>query len=595
MGIVKGNIRWWVVVCLVATVAVVSRFYRLDSLPPSLYWEEVALGYDAWSLWQTGRDHHGHPWPVVALESFGDWKPVGYVYALIPSVAVFGLNAWSVRLPAAIGGLLTIGGAAEWSQLLWPTTESRKKWIGLAVAGIGAISPWSLFFSRAAWEVSLATAFLVWGSYCAWRAIDDQPSTSKTSPTHRQEINLGWLWLAVGLGICAMYTYHATRLITPLLGMWIIGWRTRHWWRRSSWEQGLINLIKLGLAGLLAMALGWPLVTQFNSPIIKQRFAETSIFQRLDVIIESNQLREAANYAWWSRLIYHRYWLFTKLIAGNLLSHLDGNYLLVTGDANHRHSAGYFGILYPLDLILLILGGGWWWRHQRSNLIFLSGWLIIGLLPAALTTAVPHALRTLSVLPVYLIILGTGLMESIFLAKKFGRQMARWWPLSRWGKTGNWSVVMMVIWVSSYFGQFIIFGYFYQKIYPRLYSHDWQFGYQEMVTNLRSLTTQYPNTPVYISRFAGRPAMYYWFFNQTNPRLVQAANDTVKKDQGEFLEFDRIRFINSPSEIINQSAIVAMNPGEIDWLRHQNFQLSDTVTVTDPSHQPVWVTAKISQ
>jgi len=89
--------------------------------------------------------------------------------------------------------------------------------------------------------------------------------------------------------------------------------------------------------------------------------------------------------------------------------------------------------------------------------------------------------------------------------------------------------------------------------------------------------------------------MYYWFFNQTNPRLVQAANDTVKKDQGEFLEFDRIRFINSPSEIINQSAIVAMNPGEIDWLRQQNFQLSDTVTVTDPSHQPVWVTAKISQ
>ena len=94
---------------LIAVIAIWTRLYQLDSLPISPYWEEVALGYDAYSLLNTGKDHHANPWPILAVESFGDWKPSGYFYAAVPSVALFNLSVFAVRLPAALAGLAIIG------------------------------------------------------------------------------------------------------------------------------------------------------------------------------------------------------------------------------------------------------------------------------------------------------------------------------------------------------------------------------------------------------------------------------------------------------------------------------------------------------
>ena len=85
----------------VLILAAVLRFYHLDSNPPSPYWEEAALGYDAYSILKTGKDFHGHSWPLIAFESFGDYKPSLYFYATVPSVAIFGLNTFAVRFPSA--------------------------------------------------------------------------------------------------------------------------------------------------------------------------------------------------------------------------------------------------------------------------------------------------------------------------------------------------------------------------------------------------------------------------------------------------------------------------------------------------------------
>jgi len=97
-----------VIVAAVLLLTIWLRFYQLGQLPGSLYWEEAALGYDAWSIAQTGADHHGHPWPVAAFESFGDWKPSGYFYALAPFVKVWGLRNWVVRAPAAVSGIMLV-------------------------------------------------------------------------------------------------------------------------------------------------------------------------------------------------------------------------------------------------------------------------------------------------------------------------------------------------------------------------------------------------------------------------------------------------------------------------------------------------------
>ncbi|MEK7504094.1 MAG: glycosyltransferase family 39 protein, partial [Patescibacteria group bacterium] len=99
--------------------------------------DEAALGYNAYSLLTTGRDEHGHAWPIN-LESFGDFKPAGYAYMLIPFVKVLGLTELAVRLPSALFGILGVLG------IYLLTKELFNRQTGQLAALMLAISPWHL-------------------------------------------------------------------------------------------------------------------------------------------------------------------------------------------------------------------------------------------------------------------------------------------------------------------------------------------------------------------------------------------------------------------------------------------------------------------
>src|SRR5690606_3054297 len=102
--------KYWLLTVLILLVSLFLRVYQINQVPPAIYWEEAALGYDAYSLFKTGQDHHGNSWPILAVESFGDWKPAGYFYAAIPFIGVLGLNETAVRLPSALSGVLIVLG-----------------------------------------------------------------------------------------------------------------------------------------------------------------------------------------------------------------------------------------------------------------------------------------------------------------------------------------------------------------------------------------------------------------------------------------------------------------------------------------------------
>src|ERR1035437_10797756 len=97
----------WIFLIGVIVLATVLRLWQLGSIPAPLDWDEAALGYDAYSILHTGNDQYGKFMPVV-LRSLGDYKPALYTYLSIPSIATFGLNAFAVRLPSAIFGILSV-------------------------------------------------------------------------------------------------------------------------------------------------------------------------------------------------------------------------------------------------------------------------------------------------------------------------------------------------------------------------------------------------------------------------------------------------------------------------------------------------------
>ena len=96
-----------IILIVILVLSAVLRLYSLDEFPSGLNADEAAIGYNAYSLLRTGRDEHGNAWPIV-FKSFGDYKPGGYFYLVVPLVKIIGLNILAVRLPSALLGVLSV-------------------------------------------------------------------------------------------------------------------------------------------------------------------------------------------------------------------------------------------------------------------------------------------------------------------------------------------------------------------------------------------------------------------------------------------------------------------------------------------------------
>lgn len=572
-------------VILILIIGALLRLSFLEKFPPSLYWEEAALGYDAYSISQTGRDHHGNSWPIAAFKSFGDWKPSAYFYALAPFIKLFGLKAWVVRLPAALAGILIIFFSLNIARILF------NKKIALLTAILVSISPWAILFSRAAWEVNLAVALLYGGIYFGLKFFQvlvshsqsDQALTDSVNRKTRiqQKILSLYIFHLLFL-ILAMYAYHGTRITAPLIGLWFF--------IKLIKEKVFFKKIKLFAPILLLTAcLALPIFLSLSRPGFKIRFAQTNIFSDLSLVEQSNAARNLHHNSPYSRLFYHRYLYFAKAISINFIKHFNFDFLFISGDNNPRHSIQLMGQLYHIELIFFLMGifylGTQLKKIKLNKITFLAFCLFAAILPASMTKTTPHALRILPAMPIFIMLIALGINYAWQLWQKFCAQAQQKFLKKRAILYSFWLLLIII-----YFAEFAFFIRTYTKIYSHQYSQSWQYGYQQMIAQINNLKKRYPNYPIYITKEQGRPAMYYWFFSQTDPKKVQAQAKIVKKDQGEFLEFDNIKFINSVGEINNTPAIVAASKETlIDYLKNYSTdKIKFSIDINNLADQTVW-------
>lgn len=553
-------------------LAIFIRFYRLASLPPSLYWEEVALGYDAYSILKTAHDHHNHYLPLLAFESFGDWKPSLYFYSIIPSIVLFGLNEFAVRVPAAIAGVLIVIFTAKIAALIF-INNSRKSFnyqqkITLLTLFITATTPWAVIFSRAAWEVNLATALLIMGLYFALKFL---------YLNLNQELKLfktRFLLIACLLILISMYAYHSNRLTAPLL---LVIFLVQLFFQKKTysllkiWQLFKKNILILVLILFQIFLLTIPLLINLQKTEIKQRFQETSIFYDLKIIEESNHRIAAENCSLLAKIFYHRYLLFFREITTNFFEHFSLNFLFISGDLNPRHSIQDTALFYYSDFFLLLIAIFLLIKKKNPFKFILIAWLIIAILPASISYAHPHALRSLAAMPVFVLLISFALTEIIIFFSK--------------NKKGSFLIILFFF---IRMIEILLFFYSAINIYPKKYAQEWQYGYQELITEVNKLVNDYPDNQIYISREAGRPAMYYWFYSETDPRLVQLEDKYVKKDQGEFLDFKNIIFFDQLTEIKSQS-ILAASPQTIQSLQSGlNIQFETIKIIKNPNQENIW-------
>ena len=103
--IITNKFKMAVVIVLV--IGCLVRLVAIDSLPDGLDCDEASSGYEAYAIGEYGIDRNGKEMPVF-LVSWGSGQNALYTYLLIPFIKIFGLNTFSVRLPMALIGCLSL-------------------------------------------------------------------------------------------------------------------------------------------------------------------------------------------------------------------------------------------------------------------------------------------------------------------------------------------------------------------------------------------------------------------------------------------------------------------------------------------------------
>lgn len=464
----------WVLLTVIVVLAFFLRIYRIDKVPPSLNWDEVSIGYNAYSIMQTGRDEWGE-WMPLHFKSYGEYKLPVQVYASIPGIWFFGLNELGVRVTPVLYGTLSVLIVFFLSRRLFDSNR-----IGLLTALMVAISPWHIQLTRASFESSLALLWVVLGLWCWIEGLSRRK----------------WLWsLAMVFFVLAIYTYNSERGFVPLLilGLIVI-------YRRAVWQSKKAFIVAIVLFGVLLL----PLVPFVLSGEGGARYKLVSVADDPGLLPRVNENRGNSKLpAPIARVVHSRYTYVVEKVLSNYFAHFDPRFLFVSGAPHKQHHPQNIGEMYWIQAPFFLCGL-WlifkFWKEKRNQLLII--WVSVAFVPAALTNdSIPHALRTLNAMPALNMISVYGFVELV-------------------GRLKKKSVIYGLVWALSallLFGQFIFYYDNFQNVYSIRYSRDWQYGNKQVVNYITEHQNEYDL--VVFSRHYGEPHMFTLFFEKYDPQI----------------------------------------------------------------------------
>lgn len=460
--------------CAIVLIAVFLRFWGLDKVPPSLYWDEVSQAYNSYSILKTGRDEHKEFLPVARFQAFGDYKAPVYIYLDVPFLAIFGKTNFAVRAPSALLGTLTVLLVYYLTRELFAANKN-KNLISLTSAFLLAISPWHIQLSRAAYEGNVATFFTVLGITLLLISFKKQK----------------WFILGAVLSFAAgFYAFNAHRVFIPLIVVFLFA---LHYKQIIKNRKIFIFSLIVGIFFLL------PFIAYLRSPESRLRFNEVNIFTDISTIERSNKLREQDENSLFSRIAHNRRILFVREYIINYFDFFDPTYLFIKGDINPRFSHRATGQLYLWMIPILVLGIYYLISRPGKSSFIIFGWLILAPVAAATARETPHALRSSTFIPVYEIIAAVGFSVLYELISKYNPKLR---------------FILTFISISIVSFSLLNFCHNYFIHNPVQYSGDWQYGYRQVVEKVEVLKSKYD--VIYFTTLYGRPYIYVaWYGNYT--------------------------------------------------------------------------------
>jgi 4-amino-4-deoxy-L-arabinose transferase-like glycosyltransferase len=351
-----GGRAWAGAVLAILALAAVLRVHDLGDLPPGLFCDEAGLGYNAYSILKTGRGENGDLLPLYVW-SFGvSYKNPVFIYAAMLPIALFGLSDFSVRLTAAVFGVLGVLAAALLGRLWFGRAG------GVLAALLLALCPWHLHFSRIAFElITFPTVFLF-----ALAALVGGLRRPRLLPAAGLLFSL------------SLYTYVPAKSFVPafLLGV-ALAYRRRLWVLRRSVAAALL---------VAALTAGPLLIFDLR------HFEQSRQYFRQTTTMDASQ-PAAENLR---RLFVHYQYFFSPA------------FLLTHGDPITRHAVPGFGELQKATAPLLLIGLLWALVTRRAEGKLLLWWLFLYPIAAALMNEIPSASRSIIGAPGFCLLAAAG-------------------------------------------------------------------------------------------------------------------------------------------------------------------------------------------
>jgi 4-amino-4-deoxy-L-arabinose transferase-like glycosyltransferase len=476
---------------LIIVLAFVLRFYDLGNYP-ALNADEAALGYNAYSLLETGKDEHGNPWPLH-FQSFNDYKPGLYVYLVVPFVKLLGLTVWSVRLPGAMIGVVSVLLMYFVVKELFKENklEIRNSKLEIIASFMLAISPWHVHFSRGGWEVNVSTFLILLGFYLFIKG----------------RRNLPILMLSAVAFALSFYTYHSARVIAPLLVAGLL------FFFREDFQGRLKDLALVGLVGLVALL---PLVKDLTRSEVAARVAGVGLFADAGPVSRVNEQRgEHHDPAGFLAVLLHNKPVNYSLAFGkNWGEHFGGDFLFISGDAIQRNKVPETGQLYMLEILTLLTGVFVVLKSPRSWAIIIF-WLIIAPTAAALTFQSPHSLRSHNMIIPLTIISSAGILHIYNSLQSLKvRHMFR---------TMITAVLVVAIAVCV-----LRYLHMYYMHMSKEYPYSSQYAVYELVNYLN--TKQGDFDKIVVTTAYDQPYILFLFYNKFPPALFQDDHELTDRD-----------------------------------------------------------------
>jgi 4-amino-4-deoxy-L-arabinose transferase-like glycosyltransferase len=481
---------------LILLLAAFLRLWQLGQVPPSPDWDEAALGYNAYSLMKTGRDEYGRFLPLI-LRSFDDYKPGVYAYLAIPTIKLFGLNIFAVRLPAALLGTLAV-----LLVYLFVKELFRSPPLALMTALLMAISPWHLQFSRIAFESGIGLFFNLLMVWLFLKGL--------TRPR--------FLILAAFFAGLNIYVYQAEKIFTPLLVLALVFiWRKKLF--RLPWKFLLFSVL-VGFVTLIPF-----LYLALTTPEIFLRAKGTSFAADQTPFLAQSATRlwrDAQNQDTLGLFLDNRRVTYGLTFVSNYLSHFDLNWLFITSDDARHHAPG-MGNLYLWELPfflygLYLLATA---KFNRKTKLLIFSWFLIAPIAAGFSSGAPHSVRALRFLPTPQIFVALGIFGLwMFIKKK---------PF--WLKA---PLVGFLIAFACFNFAYYLDQYFVQQNFD--YSQYWQYGYQEAVETIKTIEPQYEKIVVSNEPHLDQSYIFFLFYLKYDPKTYQQEGGTVS---GGFAETHR--------------------------------------------------------